>query len=122
MQLISYYKEIKKVSIKLRYLCSTIFRTKEYRKIDIDSTLLHLGLFYDIVLSENSIFETYAMAYKGLKAYQNSNKHAKIILEQLDELQNENKKFGMVWQEKWRALSHLIEPFTSLTYFYYNIV
>lgn len=116
LQLIKYYQEIKRISVDLRYLISRIFRTKEYKKIEIDSTLLFLGLFFDIVLSDISIFSTFGIAYKGLIHYQNTNAQAKILLEHLEELQNENKKFAIAWQEKWRAISSQIEPCANILY------
>lgn len=113
-QLISYYQEIKIVSAKLRYLCSTIFRTGQYKRIEVESTMLHLGLFYDIILSETSLFYAFTIAYKGLRQYSVGNAQAKIIFHQLIALKNEKKNFGVTWQEKWRALSLLIEPCTNV--------
>jgi len=115
IQLLKYYNEIKEISNKMQYLISTIFRTREYKSFNIESKLLHLGFFYDIILSENTLLEPYIITYKALQKHSSlNNTHAKEIYEEIKNLQEEKKKFGIIWQEKWRSLSLLMDHCSSI--------
>ena len=55
MQLNKFYEETKRAAHQLVYLYSTVFRLADYDKFEIHSMELHLGFFYEIVLSDPDI-------------------------------------------------------------------
>ena len=55
LQLMKSYEEVKKSALQLDYIYSTVFRVGEFAKLDLQSTAIHLGLFYEIVLSDPAI-------------------------------------------------------------------
>ena len=55
IQLIRSYEEIKKRSSELDYLYSAMFRFENLGKFDVTCDVVHLGFFYEIVLSDPSI-------------------------------------------------------------------
>ncbi len=55
LQLIRSYEEIKRSAEELDYIYKTIFMFEQYGRLDISCELVHLGLFYEIVVSDPAI-------------------------------------------------------------------
>ena len=58
LQLIRFYNELKMASIELDYIYGIAFRLG-YSPTDVQSNTFHLGLFYEIVLTDREILVSY---------------------------------------------------------------
>jgi len=54
IQVLQFFGETRKAAMRLDYLYSTAFRVG-YGGMEIQSITVHLGLFYEIILSDNTI-------------------------------------------------------------------
>jgi hypothetical protein len=58
LQLIKSHNELEKAYKELDYIYSTVFRLGDYERLNIQSKTIHLGFFYEIVLSDPDIMVT----------------------------------------------------------------
>jgi len=64
IQLIKSYEEIKKRSAELDYIYGHVFKYNNCGKFDIPCETVHLGLFYEIVLSDPCIVVIFKLRQK----------------------------------------------------------
>ena len=109
LQLMKSYEELRKASIQLDYLYSTVFRFQEFQRFDIQSTAIHLGFFYEIVLSDPTILDAISITYKGLCAHGTRILKITELIASLRQILENKQMFNRIWRQKINSLRVLYD-------------
>ncbi len=104
LQLLKSYEELKKSAIQLDYLYATVFRFPEFRVFDIRSAAIHLGFFYDIVLSDPVVLEAIKITYNGLCSHGTRILKITELIAHLKQLLDAKLVFNRIWKQKLKTI------------------